>query len=107
LYSYSINNTLQDEVTGSAGPVQLVKSSKLLIWLTTNIQTLWSAVEKLLCLAAAAVGSQLMWPLRRSNSNSSSDQRRPSLTPAEKLKGYYDLAKVRASPAQLQISTIH
>lgn len=41
----------------------------------------------------------LGWPLRRSNSNSNSATERPSLTPAEKLKGYYDLAKEAGSRA--------
>jgi hypothetical protein len=33
----------------------------------------------------------MLWPLRRSNSN---DRGAPSLTPTEKLKGFYELAKV-------------
>jgi len=43
----------------------------------------------------------MLWPLQRS---SSSERGRP-LTPLEKLKGYYDLAKVRygvTTPAQLR-----
>lgn len=84
----------------------------LLVWLAHAPRLVEACLERcvgvctrLLLLTAAQM---LGWPLRRSNSNSSAAER-PSLTPAEKLKGYYDLAKVcreSASPAASKVALV-